>query len=58
MVNRLPKLVPATAVIAALVNPTNPQAETDTREALEAARVLGLQVHVLTVIRGTSTQPS
>ena len=47
MLEILHDVVPATAVIAALVNPTNPQAETDTREALEAARVLGLQVHVL-----------
>jgi putative tryptophan/tyrosine transport system substrate-binding protein len=47
MLEILHDVVPATAVIAALVNPTNPQAETDTREALEAARVLGLQVHFL-----------
>jgi putative ABC transport system substrate-binding protein len=47
MLEILHDVVPTTAVIAALVNPTNPQAETDTREALEAARVLGLQVHVL-----------
>ena len=44
MLEILHDVVPATAVIAALVNPTNPQAETDTREALEAARVLGLHI--------------
>jgi putative ABC transport system substrate-binding protein len=47
MLEILHDVVPNTAVIAALVNPTNPQAAADTREALEAARVLGLQVHVL-----------
>jgi ABC-type uncharacterized transport system substrate-binding protein len=47
MLEILHDVVPNTAVIAVLVNPTNPQAEADTRDALEAARVLGLQVHVL-----------
>src|SRR5262249_17742039 len=32
---------------ALLVNPANPNGETDTRAALEAARVLGLQLQVL-----------
>src|SRR5947208_7904562 len=41
MLEILHDAAPNTAVIAALVNPTNPQAEADTREALEAARVLG-----------------
>ena len=47
MLEILHDVVPNTAVIGALVNPTNPQAEADTREALEAARLLGLQAHVL-----------
>jgi putative tryptophan/tyrosine transport system substrate-binding protein len=40
-------MVPAARLIALLVNPTNPAAETDTRNAQEAARTLGLQLHVL-----------
>jgi putative ABC transport system substrate-binding protein len=40
-------VVPNTAVIAALVNPDNPQSEADTRDAQDAARTLGLQLHVL-----------
>jgi ABC-type uncharacterized transport system substrate-binding protein len=34
-------LLPVTAIIGVLVNPTNPAAETDTRNAYEAARALG-----------------
>jgi putative ABC transport system substrate-binding protein len=40
-------LIPASASIAALVNPTNPAAETDTRKVEEAARSLGRQIHIL-----------
>jgi putative ABC transport system substrate-binding protein len=47
MLEVLHEVAPNTAVIAALVNPANPQAEADTGEAQEAARFLGLQVHVL-----------
>jgi putative tryptophan/tyrosine transport system substrate-binding protein len=43
----LHEAVPKAAVIGALVNPANPKAEPDTREAQEAARKLGLQLHVL-----------
>jgi ABC-type uncharacterized transport system substrate-binding protein len=44
----LRELVPTTAVIALLVNPTNPtNAETITRELRVAAGTLGLQLHVL-----------
>jgi putative ABC transport system substrate-binding protein len=41
------ELVPAVSVAALLVNPTGPAAETDTRKAQEAARALGLQLHIL-----------
>ncbi|MFL5090624.1 MAG: ABC transporter substrate-binding protein, partial [Xanthobacteraceae bacterium] len=37
----------ASASIAALVNPTNPAAKTDTRKVEEAARSLGRQIHIL-----------
>jgi putative ABC transport system substrate-binding protein len=43
----LHEAVPKAAVVGALVNPTNPAAEPNTREAQEAARKLGLELHVL-----------
>jgi putative ABC transport system substrate-binding protein len=43
----LHEAVPKAAVIGALVNPANPNAEPNTREAQEAARKLGLELHVL-----------
>jgi putative ABC transport system substrate-binding protein len=43
----LHQLVPTAAVIAMLANPTSPYFEPETRDVLDAARVLGLQVHVL-----------
>jgi putative ABC transport system substrate-binding protein len=39
-------LVPTATIIALLVNLTNPNAETLSREAQAAARTLGLQLHV------------
>jgi putative ABC transport system substrate-binding protein len=43
----LRELVPSATMIAFLVNPKNPIAEPNVRDANEAARLLGLQVHVL-----------
>jgi len=43
----LHETVPSATVIGCLVNPNNPNTETDTREAQEAARTLGLQLHIL-----------
>ena len=43
----LHELVPTAAIIAALVNPTGPGAESQTRDLPTAARALGLQLHVL-----------
>jgi putative ABC transport system substrate-binding protein len=43
----LHEAVPNVAVVGALINPTNPDAESNTREAQEAAAVLGLELHVL-----------
>jgi putative ABC transport system substrate-binding protein len=43
----LHELVPAATVMALLVDPTNPNAGTITREMQAAARPLGLQLHVL-----------
>jgi putative ABC transport system substrate-binding protein len=41
------ELVPAATVIAVLVNPTTPDAETELGDLQAAARTLGLQLHVL-----------
>jgi putative tryptophan/tyrosine transport system substrate-binding protein len=49
MLEVLHEVAPNTAVIAALMNPANPQAEADAREVQEAARVLGLELQVLNV---------
>jgi len=43
----LHELVPAAAAIAFLVNPTNPNAEGQLKDMQDAARRLGLQVHIL-----------
>ena len=42
----LHETVPKAVVIGFVVNPNNPSAETDTREAQEATRTLGLQLHI------------
>ena len=41
----LHELVPRATAIAVLVNPTNPNAENQSRELKDAARILGLQLH-------------
>jgi putative tryptophan/tyrosine transport system substrate-binding protein len=46
-VELLDMLIPASATIAALINPTNPVAEADTRNVEEAARTVGRQIHIL-----------
>jgi len=43
----LHEVVPTALTIGLLVNPSNPNAEPNTREAQEAAHALGLQLHVL-----------
>src|ERR1700688_2385727 len=40
-------LIPTATIIGLLVNPSDPRAETQTREMEEAAHALGLQIHVL-----------
>jgi ABC-type uncharacterized transport system substrate-binding protein len=40
-------LIPTVKTIGLLVNPTDPRAETQTRDMQEAAHALGLQIHVL-----------
>jgi putative ABC transport system substrate-binding protein len=41
------EMVPKATVIALLLNPTNPNAETQSRDLQAAARTLGLELHVL-----------
>jgi putative tryptophan/tyrosine transport system substrate-binding protein len=43
----LHELVPTASVIALLVNPANPTAETNSKELQAAARTLGLELHIL-----------
>ena len=43
----LHEVVPTAAIVALLVNPTNPNSETTARDLQAAARTLGLQLHVL-----------
>ena len=45
----LHEAIPTATTVAALVNPTNPNADTLSRSLQEAARTLGLQLHVLNV---------
>ena len=40
-------LVPTATIIAVVVNPANPNTETQLKELQAAARTLGLQLHVL-----------
>jgi putative tryptophan/tyrosine transport system substrate-binding protein len=47
MLEVLHELVPEAGVIGALVNSGNPQAEVDSAEVKNAARILGLKLHVL-----------
>jgi putative tryptophan/tyrosine transport system substrate-binding protein len=43
----LHELIPTATIIALLVNPTSPTAETESRDLQAAARTLGLELHVL-----------
>ena len=52
MLEALHELLPKAARIAALVNPTNQNAATDTKEAEAAARTLGLELQVLNASNG------
>jgi putative ABC transport system substrate-binding protein len=40
-------LIPTATIIGLLVNPTDPRAETQTRDMQEAGHLLGLQIHIL-----------
>ena len=40
-------LIPAATMIGFLVNPSDPRTETQTKDTLEAAQALGLEIHIL-----------
>jgi putative ABC transport system substrate-binding protein len=48
----LHELIPKAAVVALLVNPTNPSSELEIKEVRTAARTLGLQLHVVNASSG------
>jgi ABC-type uncharacterized transport system substrate-binding protein len=54
----LHEAVPKAAVIGALINPSNPNAEPNTRETQEAARKLGIELHVLRVSSDQDIDPA
>jgi putative ABC transport system substrate-binding protein len=43
----LHELVPAATIVALVVNPTNPNSKTQSKDLQEAARTLGLELHIL-----------
>jgi putative ABC transport system substrate-binding protein len=47
LLNLLREAVPSAAIMALLVNPTNPNVETQSKDLQTAVRELGLQVHLL-----------
>src|SRR6516165_8871878 len=47
----LRELVPQAATISVLINPENPNAETERRQAQAAARALGVEVHILSATK-------
>ena len=47
----LRELVPQAAAISVLINPENPNAETERRQAQAAARALGVEVHILSATK-------
>jgi putative ABC transport system substrate-binding protein len=52
----LHELVPASAAVALLVNPTNPYTESEIREVQTRASALGLQLHVLNAINDSDLE--
>jgi hypothetical protein len=46
------ELVPATAVIAMLVNPTSPYVEAETKDVVASGRAVGREVQVLNASTG------
>jgi putative ABC transport system substrate-binding protein len=54
----LHEAVPSAAVMALLVNPTNPNAATESRTAKEAAQRLGVQLHIINASNASDFDPT
>jgi putative ABC transport system substrate-binding protein len=52
------ELIPGATTIALLINPTNPNSETQLRDLQAAARILGLQLHVLHASKERNFDPA
>jgi putative tryptophan/tyrosine transport system substrate-binding protein len=58
LLDLLHEAVPTAAVMGHLVNPTNPNAETQSRTVQEAAQRLGVQLHVLNATNPSDFDPT
>jgi putative ABC transport system substrate-binding protein len=58
LLEQLHEAVPSAAVVALLVNPTNPNAATESRTVQEAAQRLGVQLHVLNASDASDFDPA
>jgi putative ABC transport system substrate-binding protein len=54
----LTQLVPAASVIGLLANPTNPGADSDTRDVLDAGKALGRTIHVVSTRSERDFEPA
>jgi putative ABC transport system substrate-binding protein len=57
-VELLCELVPEAKAIAFLVNPSSPSADDEIRDAQEAARIKGMQLHVVTASSDSEIEPA
>jgi putative tryptophan/tyrosine transport system substrate-binding protein len=58
LLEQLHEAVPSAAVMALLVNPTNPNAATQSRTAKEAAQRLGVQLHIVNASNVSDFDPT
>jgi putative ABC transport system substrate-binding protein len=58
LLEQLHEAVPSAAVVALLVNPTNPNAATQSRTAKEAAQRLGVQLHIINASNASDFDPT
>jgi putative tryptophan/tyrosine transport system substrate-binding protein len=58
LLEQLHKAVPSAAVMALLVNPTNPNAATQSRTAKEAAQRLGVQLQIINASNASDFDPT
>jgi putative tryptophan/tyrosine transport system substrate-binding protein len=58
LLEQLHEAVPSAAVVALLVNPTNPNAATQSRTVKEAAQRLGVQLHIINASNASDFDPT